>query len=291
MILVTCGHEKGIGLEVFFKALLSNSKKSKSIKLFINQEALIEYLDDNKFHYEIKNNTLVLNKYLKIDCCFVGKNINPSMDSLLAALSEITKKDVLFTLPTSKDQFQYNNKQFNGYTEFFRHYYENENLLMSFIGPKENLLLLTDHLPIEKVTQKLTKEFIKKSVKQGQDFFKSINKLNKTYLLGLNPHAGENGLLGNDNELFSSLNNVIGPIPGDTINLRSLEKNDLVISSFHDQGLSFFKTKYKTMGINNTIGLGFKRVSLDHGTAFELFATNKANYSGCEFLLNEIYFW
>ena len=111
--------------------------------------------------------------------------------------------------------------------------------------------------------------------------------MTEVYISGLNPHAGENGLLGNEeNEILDAIENLRelypriifeGPIPGDGIHLQKTKKqaHQLYVYMYHDQGLSPFKQKHGLVGLHMTFGLPFLRMSVDHGTGFEIYGKKK----------------
>jgi 4-hydroxythreonine-4-phosphate dehydrogenase len=118
----------------------------------------------------------------------------------------------------------------------------------------------------------------------------------RVFISGLNPHAGENGLIGNEDARVSSAIKRLrsnlkiemsGPFPGDTMLLEKKRPEDLLIYLFHDQGLGIFKGLQGFIGSNITLGLPFPRFSPDHGTSFSLFGRNEADYRGCEFSLRQ----
>ena len=116
---------------------------------------------------------------------------------------------------------------------------------------------------------------------------------------GINPHAGENGILGDEEKHIKSAMTDLekhygkiftGPFSGDTLHHHYLsDKNQLFVYMYHDQGLAQFKSQYGLIGLNITLGLPFLRLSVDHGTAFELYGKNKANISGMLFLLKQAF--
>ena len=192
-----------------------------------------------------------------------------------------------------------NELQCNGYTEYLRHYY-NKDLTMNFVSIDENVLLLTDHISLQEVSPRLTKEYILNQIKISLSTFPK--RIDYLYLSGINPHAGEGGLISSQDliledvikELKSSFPNIsfFGPLPSDTIHVsKSFQQNELTVYCYHDQGLNPFKLRNGFTGINLTLGLPFRRVSVDHGTAFSLYGKNKANYQGMLYLLNEIKKW
>ncbi len=293
MIYVTEGHQSGIGLEIFLKSfLLLTREEKKLIRLFVSKSDL----DKNLFG-------LKLNHHLFKDLNIV-ENIEStkysSTNSLLTALSTISEKDILVTLPTSKDQLIYKNKMRAGYTEFFRSYYSNKNISMTFKGLAQNILLITDHIPLKDVSVEITAELIEKKIRITLDNFKKyFYQFDEIIFAGINPHAGENGILGHEEShikiaitnLTNSYGSIFkGPFSGDTLHHHhDATKNQLFVYMFHDQGLAQFKSQYGLIGLNITLGLPYLRLSVDHGTAFDLYGTNKANISGMLFLLKQAF--
>jgi 4-hydroxythreonine-4-phosphate dehydrogenase len=293
MIYVTQGHEAGIGLEIFLKSflLLSTEEKNKvrlvTSKIDLNQNLLDLQLDKKNF----KDLILIENKNI---------TSYSSSNSLLTTLELITESDILITLPTSKDQLIYKNKKLAGYTEFFRSFYNNKNLAMTFKGTAQNTLLITDHVALKEVVKNITSEKIIDKVKIALDNFKKyFYQFDEVVFSGINPHAGENGILGSEEiyikkaivELEKEYGLIFkGPYPGDTLHhQRNDNKKQLFVYMYHDQGLVQFKWQNGVIGLNITLGLPFLRLSVDHGTAFDLYGKNKANYSGMIFLFKQAF--
>lgn len=292
MIHVSAGHEKGVGLEVFLKSfVLLNDFEKTQFLLHISPDSLKKYLNDYNIIHQISDSTLHFwGNQIKI--APLKQDVNQSIDSILSCLDNIKQNDILITLPTSKDQLFYQDVYYTGHTDFFRHYFNNQNICMTFISPTEDQLLITDHIPLREVSCTINDELI-------------INKvglvLNNCHydivlIAGINPHAGEEGLLGQEDQCIKKAifklktlfphTSFTGPLPGDTLDFhKSQNLKQLFVYMYHDQGLSKFKALNKTIGINQTIGLPFVRLSVDHGTAFDLYAKNKANYMGAHFLL------
>ncbi|MCB9092934.1 MAG: 4-hydroxythreonine-4-phosphate dehydrogenase PdxA [Halobacteriovoraceae bacterium] len=295
MIHVTQGHEQGIGLEVFFKSLISlPSREHSKFILYGSKQYIDDTLESIKLAHSWRNNSLHL-KNSEINCILLEENeLTLSNYSLLKALENIKKNEILFTLPTSKDQLFLDGEYPLGYTEFLRKYFKNPNLLMHFHSEDLDLSLLSDHIPLKQVPSYLTQERVleKLSILVNSPF-----NFKRFVIAGINPHAGENGLLGNEEKtLNSSLEKIrlqhpsfewLGPLPGDTLHQYQRDKT-CIVSTYHDQGLSYFKSKKKFLGINITLGLPFLRASVDHGTAFELYGKNKANYLGCYYCLRTL---
>jgi 4-hydroxythreonine-4-phosphate dehydrogenase len=297
MIYVTQGHEKSIGLEVFLKSfILLSNKSQKEFTLVSDQSVLEKNLHLLNYEYEINNDEISF-------CGTKLKVINPKKEelpsstrSLKTILEIITEDDILLTLPTSKDQLILNDKMCKGYTEYLRTHYDNEELCMLFKAFDNNTLLITDHIPLSEVSKSISEDLIfNKIVTTLECFSKFFERIDEVLISGINPHCGENGLLGYEDKVITKaaqrLNTLLptkGPISGDTLHFyRSNQKKQLNVYMFHDQGLPVFKDKYKTIGLNITLGLPFLRMSVDHGTAFELYGKGIADFSGCYYMLKE----
>lgn len=295
MIYITQGHEKGVGLEIFLKSFLLLSKFEKSqITLVSTKQDLEETLGLLK---------LSLKNFfdLKILTPSLDKNTPASTGALLLALKKISPEDILITLPTSKDQLIFNNKKMEGHTEFFRNYYQNENISMLFYGPSQNILLITDHVPLKNVPSLVSADLVFHKTSSAIIFYKKyFFNIEEVIFSGINPHAGENGLLGTEDscisQAFSRLKtkfpalHVIGPVSGDTLHHYSdSQKKQLFVYMFHDQALAAFKSTHRFIGLNITTGLPFLRASVDHGTAFDLYGKNIANTNGMLFLFKKIF--
>tara|TARA_B100000989_G_scaffold178635_1_gene134155 strand:- start:38 stop:592 length:555 start_codon:yes stop_codon:yes gene_type:complete len=162
---------------------------------------------------------------------------------------------------------------------------------MFMIGKNLKIGLLTDHIPIDEVsssiTKKLLREKILKMVKSMQNDF--LIPKPKIAILGLNPHAGDAGLIGNQDEKiikpvieeFNKENNYIfGPFSADSFFVKTnLDKYDTVLAMFHDQGLIPFKALNFGTGVNFTSGLPIVRTSPDHGTAYDIAGRGIASFT------------
>lgn len=274
MIYVTCGHEDGVGLEVFLKSYLALTNDcQRNIALICPQQILTETA-----------NSLALDD-IKITNIDIEVKNNPTIDTLIYAINITTEKDILITLPSSKDQFIWNEKTFGGHTSFFRAFYNSDDIVMTFTRGDEHLLLLTDHVPLVDVTKNLNNcDKIVKKINTVYKGISSFSRIEKIYISGINPHAGEDGLLGTEDKIISDVINKLsfqahGPISGDTMHFM-LGKNTLGVFAHHDQALSYFKSKFAVYGMNITHGLPFLRLSPDFGTAAHLKGKRLAHYGG-----------
>jgi 4-hydroxythreonine-4-phosphate dehydrogenase len=291
---VSQGHERGIGLEVFFKScMMINQDDLKNIQLFAFEKSVINSLDSMRIPYQIFEKNIFISG-IKISTTWMKSiNFSQSYSALALAMSTCEKSGVLLTLPTSKDQFP--NQP--GHTEFFRSYYSKPELVMYFSSPHLQVLLLSDHLPVSALSGELTEDIIYARLCTALDTLKKWNWPTKRILIsGLNPHAGEDGLIGyEDHRIKDAIKrlkkryilDISGPFPGDTMLLNRIASDDILVYLFHDQGLGVFKGLQGFIGSNITLGLPYPRFSPDHGTSFGLYGKNMADYRGCEFSLKQ----
>jgi len=298
MIHVTQGHEKGIGLETFLKSLVYLSESEcKKITLHACRKTLELHKGILPFKLEIGSKNLTVAES-KIRLVLVGDRDLQSTATLESALNLIQNNDTLFTLPTSKDQLTFKGKQTLGYTEYLRRKFNNDFLVMSFSSRNENVCLLTDHIPLVKVSNVLSKEYI---LKKSENIFKSASHKSHFFFCGINPHAGENGLLGSEDatlqdavkeliEIYPKLKIHPDVIPADTHHFHK-KKDSVFIFTAHDQALTSFKSNNGILAANITLGLPFRRLSVDHGVAFSIFGKNLADSTGCYFCLKQCLKW
>lgn len=292
MIYISQGHEKGIGLEVFFKSILTLGK-TNNYKLIAFKKSVEETLASLRVNYKFIQNHLILNGYLRLFYFEPNFIESQTISCLNYCLEQMKSEDILFTLPSSKDQFVFNGTQYNGHTEYFRTYFNIKELSMFFSLNDSNVLLLSDHIPLKDVSSFFTDDLIINKVKKCLSF----KKFKNVYFSGINPHAGEGGLLGKEDKIISKVKNKLnkeykvtnfqGPLSGDTLFFNKGTHN-LLVYTFHDQALAAFKTHNKLFGANITLGMPFVRYSVDHGTAFDLFGKNVADYRGCLNILRNL---
>ena len=214
-----------------------------------------------------------------------------AIKSLKAAVSALKEKkiDVLITAPINKSNIQSESFNFPGHTDYLAQEFEGESLML-LISETLRVGLLTDHVAVKDVVKNITGERIDKKIKTIyrtliEDF--GIEKP-KIAVLGINPHTGDNGVIGDEDDtiLRPALDNirkngkmVFGPYAADSFFGSGNYKNfDAIIASYHDQGLIPFKTLAFGKGVNFTAGLNRIRTSPDHGTAFDLAGKNEANF-------------
>ena len=198
--------------------------------------------------------------------------------------------DVLVTAPMNKYNIQSEDFKFPGHTDYLQQELEGH-ALMLMVRDNLRIGLITDHVPVNKVASLLNEALIVQkidTIKRSliQDF--NINKP-KIAVLGLNPHAGDGGIIGTEDDeiikpvikkMFENGTMVFGPYPADGFfGSGQHEKFDAVIATYHDQGLIPFKTLSFGSGVNYTAGLNKIRTSPDHGTAYDIAGKGIADFN------------
>ena len=182
------------------------------------------------------------------------------------------------TAPVSKDAIRHTQSNFIGHTEFFASNSNTKNVIMSFWGPYFNLSLLSTHIAVSEVSKYLTSQSLKPKFRLIHQETNKMIKNPKIAMLAINPHAGENGAFGNEDQLITKILkeleeediHIDGPYPADTFFATKAISYDMIISAYHDQGLIPFKMISADEGVNVTLGLPFIRTSVDHGTAYDI---------------------
>ncbi|RKT00865.1 4-hydroxythreonine-4-phosphate dehydrogenase PdxA [Chryseobacterium defluvii] len=213
-----------------------------------------------------------------------------AIDSLEAATEALMKGDidVLVTAPINKDEMMKMGFKHAGHTGYFEKKFDKKGL-MFLVSEGLKVAVSTHHIPISKVAENISKEKIKKQIRALnqtliEDF--CIQKP-KIAVLGLNPHSGDGGVIGNEEieiigpaiqELSDNGILAFGPFPADSYFQPNKYKNfDAVLAMYHDQGLAPFKTLAYEEGVNYTAGMPYIRTSPDHGVAYDIAGKNIAD--------------
>ncbi len=188
-------------------------------------------------------------------------------------LAKLHQVKAILTNPISKEIMIKKNSKLKAHTEYLEEsFHINGTMLMYDNANNFGVIPITRHIPLKEVAASITEEKIKKTLEDIQNFIK--HKKTKIIILGLNPHAGENGQIGKEEEVIKKTiqgTNVIGPVSADGIfHNQDYIKDTIVIGMYHDQVLTPFKMLCFTSGINITLGLPVLRVSPCHGTAFDI---------------------
>jgi 4-hydroxythreonine-4-phosphate dehydrogenase len=216
-----------------------------------------------------------------------GKYAFVSLEKATQALQE-NKIDVLVTAPINKSNIQSDNFKFIGHTEYLGSKFDGQPLMLMCSESGLRIALVTGHVSIKEVVSKLSIDVVAEKINQlHQSLIKDFGiRKPKIAVLGLNPHAGDNGAIGNeDKEIITPAIEktkvdglIYGPYAADGFFGNAVYKQfDAVLAMYHDQGLIPFKTIAFNEGVNYTAGLTVVRTSPDHGTAFEIAGKNIAN--------------
>jgi 4-hydroxythreonine-4-phosphate dehydrogenase len=299
-IALTTGDPNGIGFEVTAKSLSQFNCSAKEFPLFfLFRDSKQEKTQANLFKLIDKSWTRITFYSLDVALAF-SKTISSTdlfKKRILVDLSltssaadwvfETTqacrdkKLDSLVTAPLSKTLIKKAGYKQIGHTGIFRSFFPKQPLHMGFIGKDFSVMLATDHISLEKVPAALTKKSLSEALKSARILQKALGSKKDIAVLGLNPHAGENGLIGStEKKILSNLKKpFVGPLVPDAAFLKkNWSHYSLFVCLYHDQGLIPFKMHHgQDSGVHVTLGLPFVRTSVDHGTAFDIFNKNMAN--------------
>ena len=216
------------------------------------------------------------------------KLVEDAIDDAMRDPQDPRSLDAIVTAPISKQAWVMSGSRFPGHTEMIAHRTKSKRHIMLFRSKRLTVALATAHIPLMDLRNLLTIGKVFDPIDIGHQFLKDLGiQSPKIAVCGLNPHAGENGILGDEDDrlikpaIEMARNAGIdanGPFPADTIFISAAEgKWDLVVAMYHDQGLIPVKLLGWDKAINITLGLPIIRTSPDHGTAFDIAGRNKAD--------------
>ncbi|NOZ35937.1 MAG: 4-hydroxythreonine-4-phosphate dehydrogenase PdxA [Chlorobi bacterium] len=304
---ITHGDINGIGYEIIIKTLMDKRIMDLCTPIVYGSPKLSAY---HRKSLNIENFSLNIIKSPEnanpkrpnvINCVSentrieLGKISKESGTAAFASLEAATndlldgKIDILLTAPINKNSIQSEEFQFPGHTEYLQNKTNSESVLMLMLGEYMKLGVVTGHVPIKDVADLITEDRILQKLRILHDsLMKDFTVRNpKIAVLGLNPHAGDNGVIGTEEEeiIIPALNKAreegimaIGPYAADGFfGSQAYLKFDAVMAMYHDQGLAPFKTAEFETSVNFTAGLPIIRTSPGHGTAFEIAGKGKAS--------------
>ena len=224
---------------------------------------------------------------IKVDSGVLNpKNVNYVLEIIKKATHDCLKGQCsgILTGPINKAIINQSGIKFSGHTEYLAELTNTSKTVMLLATDQLRVALATTHLALNDVSNNITQESLSKTITIINNDFKYFGiKKPRILVCGLNPHAGENGYLGNEeiatiipviNKLKKAGLNLTGPVPADTaFTPDSLKNIDVVLAMYHDQGLPVLKAKGFKKAANITLGLPFIRTSVDHGTALNLAGT------------------
>ena len=307
---ITQGDSNGISYEVIVKALTDSRVIEICTPVIYGSSKLFGFYKKQVHETEgmvtnvIANPSEIHHKRINIINCVPetvvaepGKSTPESakaaFQSLEMAVEHLKKGeiDVLVTAPFNKASMNRDGFHFSGHTEYLAKEFNSIDSLMFMVSSDLKVGLVTNHLPLKDVPGKISKELIEKKCRIMIDSLRKDFGIEhpKVAVLSLNPHCGEEGLMGHEEEeiikpaikeLKESDELVFGPYsPDGFFSSPVYKKFDAILAMYHDQGLIPFKSLSFEEGVNYTAGLPVIRTSPDHGTAFDIAGKNKASHS------------
>lgn len=311
IIALTPGEPSGVGPELLYH--VANKKRHDKIvvigsKSLIKQrliDTFLSFYQNNKDHgkYSLDPRDIIYKDYVKgnvsvddigtltvldiplLDECHVGtlnkNNAQYVLNTLDRAIDGCMSHefDALVTGPISKSVIAQTGINFTGHTEYLQEMTHTKRVVMMLGCDELNVALATTHLPLKDIPSHINYDLLFDTVKIiHKDFKEKLGIDNpKILIAGLNPHAGEDGHLGTEeqdyiipcvNDLKNEGIDIEGPLPADTMFTRNnVKRADVFLAMYHDQGLPVLKYAGFDKGFNTTLGLPFIRTSVDHGTA------------------------
>lgn len=304
---ITIGDLNGIGPEVVIKALSDNRLFNMMTPVIYGSSKVISFykkhLNIEEFNYtQVKTKGQYVYKSVNVVNCWEdmpeimpGK---PSRDSGKAAFTALKWAceelkdgfiDALVTAPIDKSTIHGEDFPFKGHTEYLTQFFGANESLMMMVSDALKVGLVTEHVPLSQVSSLITKERVASKLMLMESSLRKDFGITKPRIavLGLNPHAGDSGLIGTEDEqvikaVINELRNkgkvVTGPFPADGFfGMALYQKYDGILAMYHDQGLIPFKSIAFETGVNFTAGLSVVRTSPDHGTAYSIAGKNQAS--------------
>lgn len=303
---ISQGDINGIGLEVILKTLLENNINEICTPILFSSQKTVSYyrkvLGLEEFNFNpIRDFTQINHKKVNVFICYeeevnieMGKPSDDGGKYAAISLEKATEAlianhiDVLVTAPINKNTIKNQSFNFVGHTEYLAQKLNGKPLMLMCTNDGLRVALATDHVPVKDVASKLTIDGVADKISLLHTTLKRDFNIRKPKIavLGLNPHAGDNGTIGNEDleivkpaiEKVKGDKLIYGPYSADGFfGSGTYKQFDGILAMYHDQGLIPFKTLSFSEGVNFTAGLSHIRTSPDHGTAFEIAGKNIAD--------------
>lgn len=325
---ITIGDVNGIGPEVIIKTFSDSRMHQICTPVIYGSSKVISFyrktMNNMEFNFTSIKNIQELNhkRTNLINCWDEEIKIEPGVanstggkyafTSLQASVKDLAEGniDVLVTAPIDKKTMQQDGFRFPGHTEYLAQQFNTPDHLMMLVSDRLRVATVTGHVPVKQVAQELTKEKILSRIKVMNNSIKRDFGIRKPRIavLGLNPHSGDNGLIGSEETeiispaikaAFDSGILVYGPFPADGFfGMTKFKSFDGVLAMYHDQGLVPFKSISFDAGVNFTAGLPVVRTSPDHGTGYDIAGKGIASedsfrsaiYTACDIFRSRITF-
>lgn len=304
---ITIGDINGIGPEVIMKTLSDNRITNQMTPVIYGSTKTLSYyrksLNLHDFNYsQTKDSHSLFHKKVNVVNCWeevieikIGESTEDAGNCSRLALERATRDleehqiDAIVTGPINKHNVHSEEFNFAGHTEFLAEKFGQGDSLMMMVSNNLKVAMVTGHIPLSDVSKTITPELFKKKLSMLESSL--INDFGiikpKIAIMGLNPHSGEEGLLGKEeieiiNPIIKEFKQkgklVFGPFPSDGFfGTAQYQKYDAILAMYHDQGLIPFKSLSFDTGVNYTAGIGAVRTSPDHGTAYSIAGKNMAS--------------
>ena len=318
---ISIGDPNGVGIEIILKIFEDRRLFEFFTPLIFGP---LDLLERQKKHFQLKSKFCLKNKkerlhksqlnvfdlQMTVEKLAYGEasKIAGSMafESLKSAVSALKNDqvDALVTAPINKKTIQSEHFKFLGHTDYLANELQG-NSLMFMVSDRLKIALVSDHIAVKDISSVLTIELLKEKIQQLELSLKQDFDIlrPKIAVLGLNPHTGDKGIIGEEDDqitrpLIKDLNEfghlIYGPYAADSFFGHQIyQKFDAVLAMYHDQGLIPFKTLTYGAGVNFTAGLSKVRTSPDHGTAFEIAGKGLAeieSFRNAMFMARNIFF-
>ncbi len=298
-LVITPGDPDGIGPEVTAKAILSLAPKLKhhslvivgSSKPFKGSFSKLQRLGVEFFEPPTRSSP--------------GYQSGWAIETATQFVMAAPKSRALITGPISKERLQAGGFIFKGHTDFLANLTDTKNVTMLLANELFRVALVTNHCALKDVSKRITEKAIETTFSHSFDYASQLlnKKRPKIAILGLNPHSGENGILGEEekNVIIPTIAKlrkkyksaiITGPHPADSFfameaRAKPKDHHDVILAMYHDQGLIPVKLSDFSHSLNMTLGLPIVRTSVDHGTAFDIAKKNKADPSSMIYAITQ----
>ncbi|MFC7062363.1 4-hydroxythreonine-4-phosphate dehydrogenase PdxA [Halobacillus seohaensis] len=307
---ITMGDAAGVGPEIIVKSLENSEIQQHSIPLVIGDLKILEraarILESNITFKKVEKDddfskTISQNEVYCLDLDLLPEDLpygevsskagHGSFEFLSTAieLANEQKIDAICTAPLNKEALHKGGHLYPGHTEILAELTDTSNFAMMLSSPKLKVIHVTTHIGLQDAIDRIEPNRVYDVIKMAHDTLsQSENRPPKIAVCGINPHAGENGLFGYGEEEEKVIPgveraqneeiDVQGPLPADTLFFRAVRGDfDIVVAMYHDQGHGPIKVLGLDAGVNITVGLPIIRTSVDHGTAFDIAGSGKAD--------------
>lgn len=305
-VALTMGDPAGIGPDILLAGALNQVWAQRVVigdpvvldaraRMLGTDVELIQYDPEAPVRPHKAGQLLYLNQPLAVPKVKPGEPTPRNTDCVVSAIERAVdgclsgEFHAMVTGPVSKSVIAAAGHNFTGHTEYIANYCGSPSPVMMLANDFARVALVTTHLPLSQVAGRITRRRLRDVIRVVAGDLQAKFKIDGPRLLvcGINPHAGENGLLGGEenetvipviDELKAEGLDLAGPVPADTaFTAASLENTDAVVTMYHDQGLPMLKSHGFGNTVNITLGLPIIRTSVDHGTAFDLAGTGRAD--------------